>query len=270
METQMVVVLALGISVGLILGLTGAGGAVIGVPFLVFGLDLPVAEASPIALLAVVIAASIGAVMGLRDRQLRYKAALIMSGCGTLISPLGLWLAQQVPNNPLLIMFAAVLMYVSVKMFLQARQELNGCNTNSRQSPPCLLDETRGKLTWTLPCFRAMLSAGSAAGFLSGLLGVGGGFVIVPALKNTTNLSTHSIVATSLGVVTLISFAGVIGSSLANTMNWNIAGPFATATLFGMVFGKSVSKKISGPKLQQFFCIIALLVSFGMLYRAIY
>ncbi len=268
MDMSFILALSLGLAVGLTLALTGAGGAILGVPLLVFGLGIPVSEASPIALLAVAIAAGFGAALGFRAGILRYKAALVMSVFGLLLSPLGLWVAQQVPNQPLLILFAVILLYVAVTMFRQAQRELNGSPANEAQNQPCLLDQTRGKLIWTLPCFRAMIAAGSTAGFLSGLLGVGGGFVIVPVLKKTTNLPIKSIVATSLGVITLISLMGVIGSSIIGTMNWQTAIPFASGTFIGMLSGRSIGKRIKGPRLQQGFAIVALCVSLGMAYRA--
>lgn len=268
MDINFFLALSLGLAVGLTLALTGAGGAILGVPLLVFGLGIPVSEASPIALLAVAIAAGFGAALGFRAGILRYKAALVMSAFGLLLSPIGLWVAQQIPNQPLLILFAVILIYVSITMFRQAQRELNGSAGNENQNQPCLLDQTRGKLIWTLPCFRAMVAAGSTAGFLSGLLGVGGGFVIVPVLKKTTNLPIKSIVATSLGVITLISLTGVIGSSIIGTMNWSTAIPFALGTLIGMLSGKSIGNQIKGPRLQQGFALVAFCVALGMAYRA--
>jgi len=268
MEPDLFIALALGLAVGLTLALTGAGGAIFGVPILVFGLNIPVAEASPITLLAVAIAASLGAFVGLRSGILRYKAALVMSIFGLLLSPFGLWVAHYVPNQPLLILFAVVLFYVSITMFRQSQLELRGLPINPGRSQQCLLDETRGKLVWTFPCFKAMTIAGITAGFLSGLLGVGGGFVIVPALRKSTNLPVKSIVATSLGVIALISLAGVFGSSVIGTMNWKIGIPFAIGTLTGMICGKSIVDNISGAKLQQTFAVIALVVSLCMAYRA--
>lgn len=268
METDIYIAFALGLTVGVTLVLTGAGGAIFGVPLLVFGLGIPVAEASPIALLAVAIAASIGGFSGLRSGILRYKAVLVMSTFGLFVSPFGIWVAQHVPNAPLSALFAAVLLYVSLRMYLQAKRELRGLPINERLSQHCKLDETRGKLVWTLPCFRAMSQAGITAGFLSGLLGVGGGFVIVPALKKFTNLPIKSITATSLGVIALISIVGVFSSSIIGSMNWGIGIPFASGTIAGTIGGKSLASFISGPKLQQFFSVVALIVSLSMAYRA--
>lgn len=269
MEPYLLITLGLGLAVGAILALTGAGGAIIAVPLLVFGLGLPVAQAAPVALLAVTLAASIGAIIGLRAGILRYKAAMVMSGFGLCLSPLGLWAAHQIPNKPLAGIFAVVLLYVSFNMFRQAQRELNGQKADDVCGPPCLLDETRGKLTWTLPCFRAMVASGMTAGFLSGLLGVGGGFVIVPALKKVTNLPVRSIIATSLGVITLVSLGGVLGASVSGAMNWDIAVPFAAGALIGMVSGRSIGERIRGPRLQQGFALFAFAVALSMLAKSI-
>ena len=120
MEYSLLISPALGILIGLLMGLTGAGGGILSVPLLVFVLHLTVAEAAPIALSAIALAAGVGALMGLRDHILRYKAAGLMALFGLLLSPLGLWLAQRVPNGPLLILFGCVLLSVSIRLFRQA------------------------------------------------------------------------------------------------------------------------------------------------------
>lgn len=268
MDGNLYVALSLGLAVGAILALTGAGGAIIAVPLLVFGLGLPIAEASPVALLAVAFAAFVGALMGLRNGILRYKAAMVMSICGLCLSPIGLWTASKIPNGPLVGIFSILLLYVSINMYCQARRELQGVQTDESYGPPCMLHETHGKLIWTLPCFRAMMASGAIAGFLSGLLGVGGGFVIVPALKKVTNLPARSIIATSLGVITLVSLGGVAGATLSGAMNWSIALPFATGALVGMLSGRSIGEKLKGPHLQQAFAIFAFGVSISMMFKA--
>ncbi len=269
-EAPLLLALALGLAVGAVLALTGAGGAIIAVPLLVFGLGLTVAEAAPVALLAVALAASIGALMGFRAGVLRYKAAAVMSAFGLALSPLGLWASSRMPNEPLALIFSLVLMYVAFNMYRQAQRELAGLSSDDSCGPPCLLDQTRGKLTWTLPCFRAMVLSGMGAGFLSGLLGVGGGFVIVPALKKVTNLPVRSIIATSLGVITVVSLGGVVGASISGAMQWAIALPFASGALIGMVLGRSLGEKVRGPRLQQAFALFSLIVALSMLIKATY
>jgi len=259
----------LGLVVGFLLALTGAGGAIISVPLLVFGVGLSLADAAPVALLAVCMSAAVGAILGFRSGVLRYKAAMVMSVSGLILSPLGIWSATQVPNRPLSVIFALVLAYVSVNMFTKAQQALSGKAPDNAVGPPCMLDEMRGKLTWTLPCFRSMVIAGGLAGFLSGLLGVGGGFVIVPALKRVTNLPARAIVATSLGVISLVSMGGAMTAAFVGRMPWDVALPFAFGALMGMLLGRQFAQRLSGPRLQQAFAVFAGGVAIVMIAKAL-
>ena len=260
---------SLGILVGVLMGLTGAGGGILSVPLLVFFLGLPIAEAAPIALCAVALASSIGAILGLRNKILRYKAAGFMAIFGLALSPLGLWLAPQIPNAPLQIVFSLILLYVALRLLGQARNQINGAPEESRKPPPCLMNPAKGKLQWTLPCARALMFAGSLAGFLSGLLGVGGGFIIVPALKRYTDLPVKSIVATSLGVLAIITGGGAIFSAVSGGLNIVVAAPFALAALGGLLLGMLLGKKLSGPHTQLIFSIFTLVIAIGLLTKGV-
>ena len=259
--------IALGIFVGVVLGLTGAGGAILSVPLLGFFLHLNVAEAAPIGLLAVSLSAGLGAYLGLRSKIMRYKAAMLIATAGLLFSPVGIWLAHQLPNWPLVLIFCLVLLLVARNMWKQAQRELAGLD--EELGPPCMLDQTIGKLTWTLPCARALAMSGALAGVFSGLLGVGGGFIIVPALRRFTDLPMKSIVATSLGVLTIVSFGGVLFSNLYGSMNWTLAAPFAGGSVVGLLIGRQAVKSISGPRVQQSFAIFALMLSVAMIVKLI-
>lgn len=260
---------ALGILVGVLMGLTGAGGGILSVPLLVFFLGLPIAEAAPIALCAVALASSIGAILGLKNKILRYKAAGFMAIFGLVLSPVGLWIAPQIPNAPLQIIFSLILLYVAIRLLIQARNEINGIPEENRKAPPCLINPAIGKLQWTLPCARALMFAGSLAGFLSGLLGVGGGFIIVPALKRYTDLPVKSIVATSLGVLAIITGGGAIFSAASGGLNIPVAAPFALAALGGLLLGMLLGKKLSGPHTQLIFSIFTLVVAISLLVKGV-
>lgn len=257
--------LLLGLAVGVVLGLTGAGGAILSVPLLGFFLQLSVIEAAPIGLLAVSVSAGLGAFLAFKARILRYKAAALMATAGVIFSPLGIWIAHQLPNELLIILFSLVLLLVAKNMWSQATKELIGLS--DQLGPPCLLDETAGKLAWTLPCARSLGASGSLAGFFSGLLGVGGGFIIVPALRKFTDLPIASIVATSLGVLTLVSLSGVLFSNLYGVMNWTVASPFAFGSIIGLLLGRQLVLKIAGPRVQQAFAVLAISISFMMLFN---
>jgi uncharacterized membrane protein YfcA len=260
---------ALGVLVGILMGLTGAGGGILSVPLLVFFLGLPIAEAAPFALCAVALASSIGAILGLRDKILRYKAAGFMAIFGLILSPIGLWLTPQIPNAPLQILFSLILLYVAVRLLKQARNEMRGIPEENRKPPPCLVNPAIGKLQWTLPCARALMFAGSVAGFLSGLLGVGGGFIIVPALKRYTDLPVKSIVATSLGVLAIITGGGAIFSAASGSLNIVVAAPFAIAALGGLLMGLLLGKRLSGPYTQLIFSIFTLIIAISLLTKGV-
>lgn len=161
---------------------------------------------------------------------------------------------------------------VPLHMFRQSLHE-NEKDVRILATPPCKLDDISGRLIWTFPCFRALTLSGTSAGFLSGLLGVGGGFVIVPTLRRATNLTMPSILATSLAIVALISMTGVISAILIGAMNWSIAIPFCAATIAGMLIVRVFADRFAGPRLQQGFAILASCVALGMLvkvFRAVF
>jgi uncharacterized membrane protein YfcA len=250
-----------------VLALTGAGGAIIAVPLLVFGLHLTMAQAAPVGLLAVAVAAALGAVLGLRARVLRYRAAGVMAAAGLVASPAGLWLGQRVPNGPLTAIFAVVLATVALRTLRQATRELRGQPVSRPAAPPCRLDPEVGRLHWNAACARALLLAGAVAGFLSGLLGVGGGFVLVPTLLAFTNLPMKAVVATTMGVLALVSAGGVFNAGLAGEVPWAVAWPFAAGAVTGLLVGRMFASRLSGPRLQQGFAVLSLVIAAAMLVK---
>jgi len=252
-----VISVALGLIVGLILALTGAGGTIIAVPLLMFTLHLDVAHAAPIALAAVFVAAATGTLLGLREGIVRYRAAGLMAAIGAPFAPLGVWLAHRIAPLPLNLLFIAVLLYVALRMF----REHDG---DAPVSPPCRRDPLSGRLHWTWRCFTHLGSAGATAGLLSGLLGVGGGFVIVPALRRTTDLTMQAIVASSLMTMTLVSATALAATAYAGHLDLRAAPAFAIATLAGMLLGRRIANRIDGRRLQQGFATILALIAVGM------
>ncbi|MCB2256592.1 sulfite exporter TauE/SafE family protein [Pseudomonas chlororaphis] len=252
----------LGALIGAILALTGAGGGILAVPLLVFGLGLSMVEAAPIGLLAVGLAASVGAVLGLREGIVRYRAAGFVAAIGVLMAPVGLWLAHRLPNLPLALLFSAVLLYACGRILLKATHELRHGRPAPRAAfQPCVLNPLQGRLRWTLPCARALTVTGMLSGLLSGLLGVGGGFVIIPALTRYTNLDSKSIVATSLAVIALVSAGSVVTASLSGVMHWAVGAPFALGAVLGLIAGRQVARYLAGPRLQQLFALVGMLAA---------
>ncbi len=262
---KMMIELALGVSVGIIMALTGAGGGILAVPLLVFVIGLSVSQAAPVGLLAVGMAAALGAGLGLRTGIVRYKAALLMAGTGVLLAPVGVWLANRVDNRWLSVLFAIILLFVAYRTYLQANNDQNKIAQADAQQPPCIVSDETGRFIWTTRCAQALASSGSVAGLLSGLLGVGGGFVMVPALKRYTDLAMQSIIPTSLAVIALVSISGVASSALAGKLNWTIAAPFSAGAFAGMLGGRLLSSYLAGPQLQKGFAIVSAIVATGMI-----
>ncbi|AAN65688.1 conserved membrane protein of unknown function [Pseudomonas putida KT2440] len=246
----------LGAIIGAVLALTGAGGGILAVPLLVFGLGLSMVEAAPVGLLAVGLASAVGAVLGLRQGLVRYRAALFIALVGVAAAPFGLMLAHRLPNAPLQVVFAGVLVYACLRIWRKAAKELCGeANGAHRFIEPCVLNPLQGRLRWTLPCARALAFTGALSGLLSGLLGVGGGFVIIPALNRYTNLRMASIVSTSLAVIALVSTGSVVSASLAGVMHWQVGAPFAVGAVLGLLLARPLAARLAGPRLQQMFAV---------------
>ena len=260
--------LALGALVGLLLALTGAGGGILAVPLLVFVLHLGMAQAAPIGLIAVGLAAAMAAVLGLRDGIVRYRAAALMGGLAMVLAPVGVAAARRIPNTPLTLAFAAVLALSAWRMWQRARQEIAQCDAD-RAPLPCVLDARDGRLVWTRPCAQALAVTGVAAGLLSGLLGVGGGFVIVPALTRFTELSARSVVATSLAVIALGSIGGVGAAAWHGVIEWAIAWPFAVGSVAASLLARVIAARVAGPRLQQGFAVVGAGVAVLLLVRGL-
>jgi len=257
--------LALGGLVGLIVALTGAGGGILAVPLLVFGLHLSIVQAAPVGLIAVGAASALGAVLGLREGLVRYRAAVLMGITGMLFAPLGVALASRLPNAPLMGAFAVVLAGVAFRMY---RQSLSGEAPRDIAKMPCVLNPQEGRLIWTVPCAWALWATGVVSGLLSGLLGVGGGFVIVPALSRYTNVPPREVVATSMAVIALVSVGGIAAGAWRGHVAWDVAAPFALGAVLALLIGRKLATRLSGAKLQQAFALVSGVVAVLLFARA--
>lgn len=258
----------LGFVVGLLLALTGAGGGALGVPLLVLTLGLPMQQAAPMALMAVGLAGLVGAVLGLRDQLLRWRAALMIGAAGMLVAPLGVALAQRLPQALLLGVFAVFMLFTAWRMWRSADPDAAGSAPRPAQ-PACVRPDGELRLRWTPRCAWVLGRVGALAGVLSGLLGIGGGFVIVPALDRHTNLDLRSIQVTSLGVIALVATAGVAAAAAHGQLALAEALPFAGGSVAGLLLGRRLAPRVSAPGLRRGFALLAVLVSGLVIWRAL-
>jgi uncharacterized membrane protein YfcA len=261
--------LVLGAVVGAILGLTGAGGGILAVPALVVGLGWTMQQAAPVALIAVAASAALGAVEGLRRKLVRYKAAVLMACAGVPVTAVGVTVAHALSQRLLLAIFAAVMLIVAVRLLRQAWQP--PALVSGTGSAVAQLDPVTGRFAWSWPTAALLGLIGAFTGFMTGLLGVGGGFVIVPMLRRFTAVSVHGIVATSLLVIALVGSGGVV-TSLLRGMTVPVATTlsFACATAGGMVVGRLLSRVLSARQVQLGFALVVLLVGLGLLLKSVW
>ncbi|MEO8490254.1 sulfite exporter TauE/SafE family protein [Pseudomonas sp.] len=260
----------LGLLMGLVMGLTGAGGGILGVPALVLGLGLSMTQAAPVSLLAVGAAAAVGAIDGLRHGLVRYRAALLIALLGALFSPLGVYVAHQLPEKLLMGLFSALMVLVAWRMLQREKVEAGPSDhgTASWGQKNCMLDQQTGRFDWTAKCSATLAALGAVTGAVSGLLGVGGGFLIVPAFKQLTDVQMRGIVATSLMVISLISLVGVVGAFRAGISIEPMGWVFIGASILGMLLGRRLCTVIKARFLQVGFASLCVLVAAGMLFKA--
>lgn len=249
---------ALGSIVGLSLGLTGAGGAILALPLLVYGLGMAPAEAVPVSLAAAGSAAFAGFLQRLRGNEVAVGAGLLLAGGGALGAPVGAWIGQQLAPAVLMGLFSLILCIAAARMWTSARHKgetVPGACATGALSRRCTL---------------VLAAAGLFTGMLSGAFGVGGGFVIVPVLVLATTMEIRRAAATSLLVISLISAAALISVTLhGQSFNTNIAVPFLGGGLLGMALGTALARRLPDTKLQQGFAVMMLGVALFTLYATL-
>lgn len=250
--------LVLGSLVGLSLGLTGAGGAILALPLLVYGLGMAPTEAVPVSLAAAGSAAFAGFLQRLRGREVAVGAGLLLAGGGAAGAPVGAWIGQQLSPDVLMGLFALLLVIAAVRMWRSARRKANS------PAGTCATGALSRRCTVVLAI------AGLFTGVLAGTFGVGGGFVIVPVLVLATGMEIRRAAATSLLVISLVSAVALVSVALhGQPINIVIALPFLGGGLLGMALGTGLARRLPTARLQQGFAMMMLGVALFTLYSTL-
>lgn len=260
----------LGIMVGIALGLTGGGGSLFAFPLLVYALLQTPQDAARGSLVAVGLMAALGTVLAYRANLVVWRAGLLFAAAGFVTAPLGIEAATRVPAWALTVGFSVLALIISGLMWSRIRQhpeEANAVRMNLSASTVdvqavCAL--AGGELRMTTPCAVVLAGSGAVTGLLSGFFGVGGGFLIVPALIMATRLPIQNAVATSLLVITLIALSGSVSAALSGHLPNAVTLLFAGGGLIGMVVGRLLAPKLSGMHLQKVFAIMLAITGAGM------
>ena len=265
-----------GVAVGLSLGLTGGGGSILAVPLLVYALAVPPQEAVSVSLGAVGATSLMGAVQRVPRGEVEMKTGLLFAASGVAGAPLGTWIGGRLSETLLLVLFAGLMVLVAARMWLKASKSpeeaavlrASARPVPERTGPACRRDPS-GRLPLTSRCLAVLLVAGVVTGVLSGLFGVGGGFVIVPALVLLTSLDIHRAVATSLLVIALISGAGLASHLWAGrSVPLETALPFAGGGVVGLGLGTWSGQRLSPVLLQKIFSLVIVAVAVYVIVRS--
>ncbi len=274
---ELIITITCGIVVGLALGLTGGGGSNFAVPLLIFAVGLTPSQAIPASLAAVAVIAAAGAVHAIKSQLVFWQPTIVFALASMLGAPLGLKLAQGVDSRVIVIGFAVLALLVGASMWWRALFHPDQSSV-VRAQPERMPDDSGlvcrlaqdGQLRFSAPCSIALAAAGILTGLLAGFFGVGGGFIIVPALMFITRMGIHGAVATSLVVIALTGLTGAAYAAAQGSIVWMVLLPFMGGGLLGMLIGRNTAHLIAGPRLQKFFAVTVVLMATSMLIRTVY
>lgn len=242
----------LGFLVGVALGALGGGGSILAVPILVFLVGLSPSSATSTSLVVVGIASLVGAYEHWRSGRVRVATGLVFGLVGIGGSITGSALNRRVDGNLLLLAFAGLTLVAAWRILV-------GCPSCTKLEYPAGETEagaavrTRTRqLTLTPARMGKIAVAGTTVGFLTGLFGVGGGFIIVPVLALALEFPMPAAVGTSLLVIAVNSAAALV-PRLGGGIDWGTTIIFGVAATAGVLSGKRLSDHLDPKALQRGF-----------------
>ncbi|TRV80160.1 sulfite exporter TauE/SafE family protein [Streptomyces sp. 130] len=243
----LILALAAGAVVGLALGALGGGGSVLAIPALIYLLGLSPAAATTASLFIVTATSATALYAHARAGHVRWKAGAAFAAAGVVPAAVAGLAATRLPQAVLTAAFAALAALAAVRML----------RPGSRDAPGEVRPLRAG-------------GAGAGLGAVTGLLGVGGGFLAVPALVTVLAFEMQAAVGTSLLVITVNSLTSLITrSGGAGGMDWAVTAPFTGAAILGAWDGKRLAARVSGSGLQRLFAWVLLAVAAFMLADAL-
>jgi uncharacterized membrane protein YfcA len=245
MSLQVAMAIVLSTLVGVSLGLLGGGGSILAVPLLVYVAGIEVHAAIGMSLAIVGTTALGGGLVHARAGRVDLEAALMFGVAGMIAAPLGAQASHAVSQRVLLLLFATLMIVVGGLMLRGRRGMGPGV------SPP--------------PRRLALVGAGFGAGLLTGFLGVGGGFLIVPALTLLAGLPIHTAVGTSLPVIAMNAAAGLAGHLRQAEIPLGLTAAFTAASLLGASFGGRMAERFEPVRLRRAFAAFVILIGLALL-----
>ncbi|TAF04271.1 MAG: sulfite exporter TauE/SafE family protein [Nostocales cyanobacterium] len=257
-------ILATGI--GISLGLIGGGGSVLALPILVYVMGVPTKSAIAMTLVIVGTVSLIGVIPHWRKGNINFQKAFIF-GSATM---LGAFLGAKIAGLPFITDSLQMLLF-AIMMLLAASLMIKRSFKKSTQiSPEDPPDHIKAEI-YQPPvckyCWLWLLSEGFGVGILTGLVGVGGGFAIVPALVILGKTPMKEAIGTSLLILVVNAVAGFLGYLGQVELDWQLVGTFIFAASLGSFLGAYLSQFIDGKKLQKYFGYFLIAVATFVLFQ---
>lgn len=254
----------LGFLVGLALGALGGGGSILAVPALVHAAGQGAKAATATSLLLVGVASVIGTISHHRAGRVRVGTGVLFGLVGVGGSIAGSALNRGIDPDLLLLGFSGLIVVAAWRM-------VTGCPTCTKvgeerelavatDAPPAM-GGLRVRLRVDPATAVKVAVAGTAVGFLTGLFGVGGGFVIVPALTLLLGLSMPEAIGTSLLVITLNSATALAARLGTSTIDWKVALPFTAAAVLGVMTGSRIADRLDAARSLRWFAALLVVVA---------
>jgi uncharacterized membrane protein YfcA len=226
---------AAGAAIGLILGLVGGGGSIIAVPLLVYAVGVSSPHAAiGTAAVAVALNALVGLTAHARAGTVKWPCAATFSVAGVIGATLGAHLGKAMDGERLLGLFGVMMVLVGLAMLRPRR---------SAENPDVRLN--RASANHLLP---RLIPAGLGVGLLAGFFGIGGGFLIVPALILATGMPLRTAVGTSLVAVTALGLTTAASYALSGYVEWGLVGLLVIGGIIGAAIGTTAGKRLAGSK----------------------
>ncbi|MFJ6001925.1 sulfite exporter TauE/SafE family protein [Arthrobacter sp. NPDC092385] len=245
MSATLILVLALSVLIGLSLGVLGGGGSILTVPILVYVAGFEAKQAIAASLFVVGVTSAISVISHARNGRVMWRTGLIFGAAGMAGAFIGGLLGGFIPGQVLLIAFALMMVATSVAM-IRGRRKTSGTTGAGADSAPA------EGVKRELPLKRVILD-GVVVGLVTGLVGAGGGFLVVPALALLGGLPMSVAVGTSLVVISMKSFAGLAGYLTTVEINWPLTLAVTAAAIVGSLIGAQLAGRIPEAALRKGF-----------------
>jgi uncharacterized membrane protein YfcA len=256
----------LGFLIGLSLGALGGGGSILAVPALVYAAGQGAREATSTSLVLVALTAVIGIVPHVRAGRVRALSGTVFGLAGTGGSLLGSRVNTAVSADALLLAFSGVMYVAGYAMWRRLRRAAptppapNAAST-AAASTAAGSTATVTRVRLDVGTATKVVLAGSGVGVLTGFFGVGGGFVIVPALVLALGFTMPEAVGTSLLVIAINSVVALATRLQAGSIDWAVVVPFAAASIIGVVVGGRLAGRRDPSSLQRWFVGLLVVVA---------